>query len=306
MQEKIGNVILDYTWYAGEDLYSDGAVEDELLEIAQNYEDKELNQVIAKRKSWPVLYHFSHIRQNIVEWLPITENDKILEIGSGCGAITGALSKNSKQVTCIELSKKRSIINAFRNRKCDNVQILVGNFKDIEEKLTDQYDYITLIGVFEYSEGYIGTENPYVDMLCKIKSHLKKNGKIIIAIENRLGLKYWAGCSEDHCGTYFEGLEGYPATKGVKTFSKPEIETIIKQAGDFNIEFYYPYPDYKFPMMIYSSDYLPKRGELMINSNNFDRERMTLFEESRVYDSISESRLFPIFSNSFLICLEKK
>ena len=35
MQEKIGNVVLDYEYYTGEDFYSDGSVEDELLEIAQ-------------------------------------------------------------------------------------------------------------------------------------------------------------------------------------------------------------------------------------------------------------------------------
>ena len=57
MQEKIGNVTLDYEYYPGEDLYSDGPVEEELLEIAKNYQEKELNQLIYERNSWPVLYH---------------------------------------------------------------------------------------------------------------------------------------------------------------------------------------------------------------------------------------------------------
>ena len=34
--EKIGNVILDYTYYPGEDQYSDGTVEDEMLEMAKS------------------------------------------------------------------------------------------------------------------------------------------------------------------------------------------------------------------------------------------------------------------------------
>lgn len=55
--------------------------------------------------------------------------------------------------------------------------------------LTEKYDYITLIGVFEYSEGYIGTHQPYVEMLRRISRHLEKDGKLVIAIENRLGLK---------------------------------------------------------------------------------------------------------------------
>ena len=306
MQEKIGKVVLDYEYYPGEDLYSDGPVEEELLQIARNYSEDELNRVIAERKSWPVLYHFSHIRQNILEWIPMTGKDKVLEIGSGCGAITGALARKAGSVTCIELSKMRSTINAYRNREYENVKIMVGNFQDIEKNLEEKFDYITLIGVFEYSEGYIGTREPYVEMLKRISAHLAPGGKLVIAIENRLGLKYWAGCTEDHVGKFFEGLEGYPETKGVKTFSKKELQDLIDRAGRFRTVFYYPYPDYKFPMTVYSDKHLPKKGELSDNFCNFDRPRMQLFDEPKVYDSLVEAGLFPEFSNSFLVLVQKE
>ena len=39
MQEKIGNVTLDYEYYPGEDLYSDGPVEEELLEMTIQVEE---------------------------------------------------------------------------------------------------------------------------------------------------------------------------------------------------------------------------------------------------------------------------
>ena len=212
MIEKIGQVSLDDTNYPGKDLYTDGAIEDEMLEIARNYTEQEWNQVIAERKSWPILYHFSHIRENILSWIPFTGEENVLEVGSGCGAVTGALCKKVKNVTCIELSKKRSEINAWRHRDYENLQILMGNFQDIEKRLTEKYDYITLIGVFEYAEAYIQSKTPYVDFLKIISKHLKPDGKIVLAIENRMGLKYWAGCTEDHFGTLFEGLEGYPIT----------------------------------------------------------------------------------------------
>lgn len=305
MQEQIGKVILDYEYYPGMDLYSDGAVEDELLEIAQTCEESELNKVIAEKKSWPVLYHFSHVRENIIEWMPITKEHKVLEIGAGCGAITGVLAKKAKSVTCIDLSKKRSLVNANRHKDKDNIKICVGNFQDIEGNMTETFDYITLIGVFEYGEGYIDSETPYVDFLKKIAGHLTPNGKIVIAIENRLGLKYFAGCTEDHVGIYFEGIEGYPNTNGVKTFSKPELEKVIGDAGFDKGEFYYPYPDYKLPMSIYSDKYLPKVGELIHNMNNFDRERMVLFNEARAFDTMVQSGVFPLFSNSFLVVLER-
>ena len=128
----------------------------------------------------------------------------------------------------------------------------------------------------------------------------------MIAIENRLGLKYWAGCTEDHVGTYFEGIEGYPNTSGVKTFSRKELLDTIQAAGDFRTTFYYPYPDYKFPMSIYSDAYLPKKGELRDNFCNYDRVRMQLFQEPKVYDTLVDAGMFPEFSNSFLVLVEKE
>ena len=306
MREKIGKVALDYSFYPGTDLYSDGQVEEELLEIAKNYSRKEFNRIINEREKWPLLYHFSHIRENIVSWLPITRNDHVLEIGSGCGAVTGALARKAGQVTCVDLSKRRSLVNAYRNKDFDNINILVGNFQDIEKNLTETYDYITRIGVFEYSEGYIGTENPYVDMLKIIAAHLKPQGKIIIAIENKLGLKYWAGCTEDHTGLYFEGLEGYPRSKGVRTFTRRELEKIFQDAGLGNGEFYYPYPDYKFPMAIFSDRWLPAEGDLKEINYNYDRERVRLFNETNVYNTILREGLFPLYTNSYLTVLRKK
>lgn len=303
MERRIGNVALNYSFYSGKDLYSDGNVEDTLLDIVQRYQEEELGRIVEESQDWAVLYHLSHIRKNIVEWLPIEKSDTVLEVGSGCGAITGALAAKAGKVQCVELSEKRSLINATRNKKFGNVEIFLGNFQDVESVL-QSYDYITLIGVFEYGEQYIKTNTPYFDFLQILKKHLKEKGKLVIAIENRLGLKYWGGCREDHFGTFFEGLEGYQNSDGVRTFSKLEWENIWKDAGFGKVEYYYPYPDYKFPLRIYSDKQLPKIGELTNNLNNFDRSRMVLFNETKVFDSLIREGLFPLFSNSFLMVVE--
>lgn len=305
MINQIGNIKIRDDFYPGEDFYCDGEVEDEILQIVKNHPESEYGDIMAKRKEWPVFYHLSDMRSNIIEWYPITKQDTVLEIGSGCGAITGMLAKKAKSVTCIELSKKRSLINAYRNKAYDNVEIILGNFEEVEKHLEEKYDYITLIGVFEYAESYISTENPYVKFLQIIKSHLKENGKILMAIENKLGLKYWAGCQEDHFGGYFTGLEGYPNVHGIRTFSKRELEKIMQEAGIEHWEFYYPYPDYKFPVAIYSDEYLPKKGELNINIRNFDRPRYVLFDEEKVFDTIIEENMFQTYSNSFFISIGK-
>jgi hypothetical protein len=62
MIEKMGKVTLDYSKYSGQDLYCDGAVEDELLAIAKNLSPVEFADEIEKRESWPILYHLSPLR----------------------------------------------------------------------------------------------------------------------------------------------------------------------------------------------------------------------------------------------------
>ncbi|MCI9295878.1 MAG: class I SAM-dependent methyltransferase [Lachnospiraceae bacterium] len=304
--EQIGKVKLDLTYYAGEDLYCDGAVEDELLQIARDYAEVEYPRLIEERKSWEILYHLSYQRENIVEWLPLDNSMKVLEVGAGCGAITGVLSGKAGHVDCVDLSKKRSMINAYRHMESENVTIFVGNFQDIEPSLPCDYDYICLIGAFEYAQAYIGGDKPFETFLNIVRRHMKKNGRIVIAIENKFGLKYWAGCREDHLGTYFSGIEGYPEGGVVRTFTRKGLEKIFKNCGIEEYAFYYPYPDYKFMTTLYSDERLPKPGELSNNARNFDRDRMVLFDEKKAFDTILREEMFPVYSNSYLVVIGEK
>jgi len=138
-------------------------------------------------------------------------------------------------------------------------------------------------------------------MLRIAKNHLNPDGHIAIAIENRFGLKYWAGCTEDHLGTYFSGLEDYPEGGHARTFTQPQLIKMLASAGIEDYHFYYPYPDYKFMTTLFSENRLPRKGELYDNNRNFDRHRMELFNERKVFDSIINDELFPLFSNSYFI-----
>ncbi len=298
MKEKIGNVVLDYSFYTGEDRYSDGDIEDIILEA---FRDGTSERLLRSSSQWAVLYHLSDIRENILEWYPFDPGASLLEIGSGCGALTGLFSRKVKKVTCVELSKRRSLINAERNRKQDNIEIKVGNFKDI--LIEEKYDYITLIGVWEYAGLYVGGDEPYISMLQKIKGYLKPGGKIIVAIENKMGLKYFNGAPEDHTAKMYSGINDYAGEKKVRTFSKPEIEKILDEAGIGKAAFYYPASDYKLPDVIYSDDMLPQAGDLRYFKKDYADCRVYHFNDAAAFDQICTDSVFSYFSNSFLfIC----
>ncbi len=293
----LGNVKMDLSNYHGNDMYSDGDIEDVILNIVQSEEDYDTS--INNSNRFEIFYHLSKEREMITLPMNIMAQDTVLEIGSGCGAITGALAKKAKQVECIELSKRRSMINAYRNKKFNNITIHVGNYEDIS--LTEKYDIITLIGVLEYAGYYIHADNPYESFLRNVKGKLKNNGKLFVAIENRLGMKYLSGCKEDHYGREFIGIEGYPLKNGIKTFSYHGLVELFHRVGFCDYTFYYPYPDYKFPHVIYSDNYLPDKGNLKEVGTNYSSSRIQIFDEKKAFNSLIMKEEFKLFSNSFLV-----
>ena len=141
MQEKIGNVVLDYEYYPGEDLYSDGPIEEELLELARLHLD-DYSALISQKSSWPVVYHFSKIGRILLSGFRLNQIITYWKSEPDAGRLPALWPEKAEAVTCIELSKKRSYINAHRNHRYANIRIQVGNFQDIEPNLTESYDYI--------------------------------------------------------------------------------------------------------------------------------------------------------------------
>lgn len=303
--EMIGKVPMILDNYSGSDHYSDGDdYENFLLEVTKENGDIDYSEIIAQNPSTPTVYHLSHLRENIICWYPFSSDEQALEIGAGCGAVTGALARGCANVDCVDLSKRRCMINAYRHRDYDNIRIFVSNFEDFVGSADKKYSLVTLNGVFEYSKAYINSPDPFVDMLKMVRSLLAENGTLLIAIENKFGLKYFAGAREDHCSLFFRGIEGYRKDDVARTFGRGELIKLSEAAGFSNYSFYYPYPDYKFPMEIYSDARLPKKGELIENQYDLIYDRYTLFNVNKAFDNIISAGLFPEFSNSFLVELK--
>lgn len=286
---------INYDYYAGMDAYSDGDIENTLLKIVEH--GKELEDLRDEEISYPVLYHLSHLRENIINWYPIEPDQSVLEIGSGCGAITSILCKKARRVVSVELSKRRALINYTRNQEKSNLEIIVGNLNDIDFK--EKFDYVILNGVFEYAISFFDDEEPYIKLLNLCKDRLTESGKVLIAIENRLGIKYFTGAPEDHTKNYYLGLNEYKGNESVRTFSKSEWKKILKKCG-LGCKFYYPYPDYKFPEEIYTDESL-KSGMYGKPYMNYDSERFEWINEHQMTKTLMEEDVMASFSNSFFV-----
>lgn len=291
----MAKLITDY--HDGPDLYSDGAVEDELLEFFRS--GGNADALLRNDRRWPILYHLSPDRRNLLEWFPFGMDKSLLEIGAGCGALTGLFAEKTKEVTAVELSARRSRIIYERYRGRDNIEIIAGNICRLE--FERKFDFVTLIGVLEYARSFVKGNDPARQLLERCRVLLKPDGVLFVAIENRFGLKYFAGAREDHSGRSFESIEGYQADAPAETWSRGEIYALLKDAGFASQRFYYPYPDYKLPVEIFSEDYLPGPGHVLEDAPNYDRDRYRLFSEKLAMLNVIADGKFGFFSNSFLI-----
>jgi O-antigen biosynthesis protein len=198
---------------------------------------------------WPSLYHLTGTRANIMRpFEAIYKNARVLEIGAGCGAITRYLGESGAHVLALEGSPRRAAIARSRTRDLDNVTVLAEKFDQF--KCTEKFDVVTLIGVLEYANLFTPGDNPALSMLERVRQLLKPEGKLIIAIENQLGLKYFAGAPEDHLGQPMIGIEGRYGKGQAQTFGRKVLAGLLESAGFKQSNFLAPFPDYKLPISI--------------------------------------------------------
>src|SRR4029077_20103459 len=112
------------------------------------------------------------------------------------------------------------------------------------------------------------------------------------AIENRLGLKYFNGCAEDHVGVPFVGIQDLYKPRGPRTFGRLELEQLLRSAGLRHISFLYPFPDYKLPRLVLTQAALteplldPADLLLGVYARDYARDARYLFDEPAVWRQV--------------------
>ena len=193
------------------------------------------------------------------------KNLHILDIGAGWGQFTLPLAKRN-QICSLEPTPERlDFIKAaaVQEKVSRNISFIGADYLDIN--FQNKFDLILSIGVLEWVGAFKMDKSPeelQLEFLKKIKSELKKNGKLIIGIENRLGLKYLLGTPDDHTGIPYISIHHKELAKKlykketyqelrVLTHSITEYQEMLHEAGFKETLFYTANPDYKLPVKIF-------------------------------------------------------
>lgn len=294
--------------------YSEGeAVERRLLEIIELAQDRSVcsTELLEQIDDWSTRYHFSRARHCLLRPLDIKAGARVLELGCGTGAITRYLGEIGAEVTAVEGSLARARVAAARCHNLSNVTVIADDLQAVD--IEGQYDWVTLIGVLEYAGAYSEANDPYQAYLASAMRHLKPDGKVVIAIENQLGLKYFNGCAEDHLGKPFVGIQDlYAPKRGVRTFGRRVLSKVLSRAGLSDQQWMYPYPDYKLPNVVLTDEALQtpvfEAIDLLVRSysEDYTGNTLRLFDEGLVNRVLADNGLLADFSNSFLIVASKQ
>lgn len=264
--------------------------------------EKDLPEIISAEE----MYYLTTVSQNLLNWYPFSKEDSVLEIGGDLGQLTGLFSKKCKDVTTIEPQWECAEAIRKRYKDRENIDLIAGKLEDIS--LNKKYDIITVIGNINRIEEIIGKQLDLENTIRYLEKYLNENGKMLIAVDNKFGLRYWAGNPENMLNKKFISLIGYHSEPiSYETFTKKSLEEIL-QKMEYNFNFYYPLPDYKMPNVIFTDEGLPKYNSIDKYNPYTAKNSDLIMNEIDVFREIltTNPEMFTFFTNSFLIEISKE
>ena len=266
-----------------------------------------------KIHDWPSLYHLSSRRGNVLRPFLSELTGPILEVGAGFGAITRLLGETGNEVYALEGSARRAAACAQRCRDLPNVNVIVDTIQNFGTPA--RFPTVVAIGVLEYARrfGYpkaeqAGGVDPVDQMLTNLRNLVSPTGELVLAIENKLGLKYFAGYREDHQGIPMFGIEDRYNEDTAVTFGRHELSTLLTEHSFGYQKWYYPFPDYKLPIVVFSepglagdNGFQPEALISWVVDMDAQRPETVTISQPRAWNAVQNNLLSNELANSFII-----
>ena len=165
----------------------------------------------------------------------------------------------------------------------------------------ETYDIIIAADILEYALDTVG-------VLDHIKRLLKPDGKLLLAADNRLGIRYFCGDQDAFSGKNYDSIENYRHLqywergnmKG-RAYSKAELTGFLEKAGFRRHRFFSVFPRISNPQLLLAEDYVPNEAlDIRVFPEYNNPETVFLMEEE-LYPSLMENGLLHGMANGFFI-----
>lgn len=255
--------------------------------------------ILKDEHDWSVLYHLSSMRQSLLNWYDFRNDGCVLELNGEYGALTGVLCDHCKEVITLVPNRQVAEILQKRYEKRENLIIYVGGLEDFDFPYRFSY-IVDICGIEQIGVGELG-KRKYIEYLNRLAGYLTDDGKILLTVDNRYGVRYFCGAREKYSGLPFFSInQNFEEQRG-HLFHKRELEQILSISTLNKYKFYYPLPDYIFPQLIFTDQ---SCSSMLVSErlNPYNVEQDTLVAYERVlYKDIIDNGVLSFFSNSFLV-----
>jgi SAM-dependent methyltransferase len=265
-------------------------------------------------------------------WVPLLGlgHDAVaLDIGSGYGALTHALSQQVQEVYSVEAIPERVDFTRVRlaQEGISNVRLVQGSALELP-LLDESFDLIVVNGVLEWLGEWDTERDPrevQLRFLRQLHGMLKPGGVVVIGIENRIGLAALLG-DIDHSGVPYTSLMPrwlasrylrrdrrqhhrtvLNAKREYRTYTYSEVgyRRLLAESGFAGAEFYWANPGYNLPYELvplresFARRYLEASLDSAPPRSRFNWRR----KAKRLWAKL---RLIRPFVSEFLIVAEKR
>ena len=234
------------------------------------------------------------------------KNDRVLQVGSNYGSCTGLFTERAGEVVVLDQRDENLEVNRRRHGEKENLFLIRGELPKADaeslgwkeykgkERAAEEldalykagFDYVILPSMLSATE-----KSGAADLLERAAALVRPGGKLLAAAENESGVRYFMGAEP------FE-----------HSFLEVELRGLfegLKEKFGGTAMLYYPVPDYRYPVTLYSDDYLPQTGDVTNISARLDGPGLWFGNEEKAMANACRNGDFAKFTNSFLGMWEK-
>lgn len=174
---------------------------------------------------------------------------------------------------------------------------------DIEswESVTEKFDIILSVKDLE-------TQRNPQEFLNHLKERLKPHGKLLLGLNNRLGIRYFCGDSDPYTNRNFDGIEDYKGYLNTvadrmdgRMYDRAQIARMLRQAGVASTQYYSVFPNLEKPAIIYSENYLPEEELDVRMFPEYNNPDTIFLDEKNLYETLKTNKLFHKMANAYLV-----
>lgn len=221
------------------------------------------------------------IQKGLLRWYDFKAGSEILYVGKKDDAIAELITSLDVRVLCMELPDTLS--------------------EDFLEGRKTTFDYLIAITELEKSMEPDRTLSVWKELL-------KEDGRMLLGMNNRLGLRYFCGDRDTYTGRSMDSIENYRRAyvnkadpfRG-KTYDKDMLQNMLKGTGITNFQFFSVLSDLKNPSFLYAEDYFPQEDLGNRLFPTYNHPDTVFLEEAPLYDGLIRNGMFHQMANAYLI-----